>query len=135
MGRRSKTRASYVRSKRKKYHDTQIELVVRELLKSVGFDKQEYYKKVSYDEEGRHYDFEPDIILPGKIAILVDGPHHFTATFQRKDRWQNKAYASVGWKVIRVPYTILKTKELQNYAIREIQRAIISQDNIEVIEG
>ena len=109
---------------------------MRQLLKDVGYTDQKYYEpKVPYTEEGRYYEFEPDIILPDKIAILVDGPHHFRGRFPSKDRWQNKAYASVGWKVIRVPYTILKTKELQNYAIREIQRAIISQDNIEVIEG
>ena len=133
-GRMVKTRKAYVMKKRTPFHNTGPELIVRDLLKSVGLTTQRYYVPLVYtDEDGKAWSFEPDIEIPPNVVILVDGPHHFTSRFQAKDRWQNRAYASLGKKVIRVPYTILKTKALQNYAIREIQRAIDGKEMITVI--
>lgn len=137
-----KTRKAYVMSKQKKYHDTSIELITRELLKKQGFVKQRYYtpKVVYIDEDGKEWDFEPDIMLPDatgdfNIMVLVNGPHHDKRRQTQIDDWEYGAYVSLGKRVIVVHHSILKTKDLQDYTARELVKAMRSDKDIVRIDA
>ena len=75
-----------------KFTDTKPEIAFKALAKKHQLKVSKPLPIKVKDDEGTEWEFTPDFFWEDSY-IYIDGPHHWTAKFRSKDRWQRQLTA------------------------------------------
>ena len=114
--------------------DTKPELALQEICKKELIEFELGFIQSYFGDDGKSYEFKPDVRISSNILIEADGEYHDTAIQKRKTAWRDRSLIQMGYRVLHIPASLLVAEGVGDrkaywpYVAMEIKRFIEESD-------